>query len=212
VDRPPRIWLQSSTATIYRHTFDRPNDEFTGVLGGDEPDAPDTWRFSIGVATRWEQAATQVNLPNTRLVLLRSAMIMTPDRGGVFDTLQWLTHLGLSGPVAGGVQYMSWVHGTDFCRALAWIIEHPDLSGPVNIASPNPLPHKEFMAELRRAAGVPFGLPATAWMVEIASFFLRTESELILKSRWVVPGKLLKSGFEFKFPEWESAAAELVQK
>jgi hypothetical protein len=107
---------------------------------------------------------------------------------------------------------MSWVHGTDFYRALAWIIEHPDLSGPVNIASPNPLPHKEFMAELRRAAGVPFGLPATAWMVEIASFFLRTESELILKSRWVVPGKLLKSGFEFKFPEWESAAAELVQK
>lgn len=211
---PPKLWLQSSTATIYAHTFAAPNDEFTGTLGGNEPNAPDTWRFSIDVAKSWEHAAIDANTPNpnTRLVLLRSAMVMAPSPGGAFNMLRALARLGLGGPVAGGKQYMSWVHTVDFYRALHWIITHPDLHGPVNIASPNPLPQSDFMRALRLACHMPLGFPAAKWMVELATFFLRSESELILKSRRVIPAKLTASGFQFNFPHWPDAAKHLCTK
>jgi uncharacterized protein len=210
--RPPRAWLQASTATIYEHRFDAPNDEATGILGGHEPDAPSTWRFSIDVATAWERAAAEHALPATRLVLMRSAMIMSPDDGGIFWTLLRLVRFGLGGSVAGGGQYVSWVHEKDFVRSVYWLIDHPELAGAVNIASPNPLPYGDFMRELRRAAGVPIGLPATRWMLEIGTWALRTESELVLKSRRVVPGRLLESGFRFEYPEWAAAASELCRR
>jgi uncharacterized protein (TIGR01777 family) len=210
--RPPSIWLQASTATIYEHRFDAPNDEPTGILGGHEPDAPSTWRFSIDVATAWERAATELTLPATRLVLMRSAMIMSPDHGGIFWTLLRLVRFGLGGPVAGGGQYVSWVHEKDFVRSVYWLTEHAELAGPVNIASPNPLPYRDFMRELRRAAGVPIGLPATRWMLEIGTWALRTESELVLKSRRVVPGRLVESGFRFEYPEWKQAATDLTSR
>ena len=209
---PPPVWLQMSTATIYAHRFDAPNDEATGLIGGNEPGAPDTWTFSIDVATSWEAAAEAFDLPATRLVLLRTAMVMTPDPGGVFDTLLKLVRLGLGGSVAGGRQYVSWVHGEDFARAVQFIIDRPDLAGPVNLAAPNPLPYKDFMAALRSAWGTGLsriGLPATAWMLEIAAFFLRTESELVLKSRRVVPGRLKAAGFAFEHPSWPEAARNL---
>jgi uncharacterized protein len=209
-DRPPKVWLQASTATIYAHRFDAPNDEFTGVIGGREPDAPASWRFSIEVATAWEQAATDAALSKTRLVLLRAAMVMSPDPGGIFAMLLRLVRFGLGGPVAGGHQYVSWVHDRDFVRALYWLIEHLELSGAVNVASPNPLPYRDFMRELRRAAGVRIGLPATRWMLALGTWVLRTESELVLKSRRVVPKRLLDSGFLFEYPNWTRAAAELV--
>jgi uncharacterized protein len=206
---PPKLWLQSSTATIYAHTFGNPNDELTGTLGGSEPNAPDTWRFSIDVATQWEQAAAQASLPRTRLVLLRSAMVMASSPGGAFNMLRTLARLGLGGPVAGGKQYMSWIHTVDFYRAINWLITHNDLRGPVNIASPNPIPQSDFMRALRQACSMPLGLPATKWMVELATFFLRSESELILKSRRVIPTKLIASGFQFNFPNWTDAAKNL---
>ena len=209
--RPPCVWLQSSTATIYAHRYDAPNDEITGILGGNEPGVPDTWRFSIAVAQAWEQAATAIETPNTRKVLLRSAMTMSPDRGGVFDVLLGLVRKGLGGTNGDGKQYVSWIHEYDFVRAIKWLIEH-EMEGPVNLSSPEPLPNAEFMATLRRAWGAKIGLPATKWMLELGAIFLQTETELILKSRRVVPGRLLEAGFEFKYPHWKEASTDLCQR
>jgi hypothetical protein len=210
--RPPRVWLQASTATIYAHAYDGPNDEATGIVGGSEPNAPDTWVFSIDVATSWELALNKSVTPHTRKVLLRSAMTMSPDRGGVFDTLLTLVRRGLGGRAGDGRQYISWIHDQDFIRSIYWLIEHEDLEGPVNLSAPNPVPNSEFMRTLREAWGISFGLPATELMVEIGAFFLRTESELVLKSRRVVPGRLLESGFVFQFPTWAEAARDLCKR
>ncbi len=210
--RPPRVWLQAGTATIYAHRYDAANDEATGILGGTEPNAPDTWRFSIDVATAWERAVNEMATPQTRKVVLRSAMTMSPDHGGVFDVLLGLVRRGLGGRAGNGRQYVSWIHEEDFIRAVYWLIDREDLAGPVNLAAPHPLPNAEFMRELRNAWGSRFGLPATEWMLAIGAFVLRTETELILKSRRVVPRLLLESGFEFRFPHWREAAAELCQR
>jgi hypothetical protein len=176
--RAPRIWLQSSTAAIYAHRTDAPNDEVTGIVGGDETNAPQTWRFSIEVARAWEEACTSIPTPKTRKVLLRSAMIMSPDRGGIFDTLLAIVRRALGGSIAGGRQYVSWIHEHDFVRALDYLVERDEVAGIVNVASPNPLPQTQFMADLRRAAGVPIGLPATKWMIECGAFVMGTESDL----------------------------------
>ena len=208
---PPRVWLQASTATIYAHRYDAPNDEATGILGGAEPNAPDTWQFSIDVAKSWEQAAIEAHTPNTRQVLLRSAITMSPDRGGAFDYLLRLVRYGLGGKHGDGRLFVSWIHELDFIRAVYWLIDH-DLSGPVNLASPNPLPNVEFMRDLRHAWGTRIGLPATQWMLEIGTFLLRSESELVLKSRRVVPKRLLESGFEFRFPVWDEASCNLCRR
>jgi uncharacterized protein (TIGR01777 family) len=210
--RPPRVWLQAATATIYAHRYDVANDEKTGILGGDEPGAPDTWRFSIDVAKAWERAATSAVPPGVRLVLMRSAMTMSPDQGGVFDTFLRLVRFGLGGRAGDGRQFVSWVHERDFVRAVLWLIDHEEMSGPVNIASPNPIPNAEFMSILRSAWGMPVGLPAAKWMVEVGTILMRTESELALKSRRVIPARLLESGFGFEFPEWRLAARELCAR
>ncbi|HET6387355.1 MAG TPA: TIGR01777 family oxidoreductase [Armatimonadota bacterium] len=210
--RPPEIWMNASTATIYRHTFERAMDEATGELGGGEPDAPDAWRFSIEVAKSWEEAFFSSPAPATRKIALRSAMIMSPDRGGIFDTLLGLVRRGLGGTAGSGRQFVSWVHEQDFLRALEYFIDHADIEGIVNAASPNPLPNKEFMSDLREAWGTKVGLPAAAWMLKIGAVFLRTETELILKSRRVVPGRLAACGFQFEFPEWAVAAHDLIER
>jgi uncharacterized protein (TIGR01777 family) len=210
--RPPKVWLQASTATIYGHRYDAPNDEATGIIGGSEPNAPDTWRFSIDVVTSWERAASEANTPKTRKVLLRSAIVMSPDRGGAFDILLKLVRFGLGGQSGNGKQYVSWIHDRDFVQSVLWLIEHEDLSGPINLAAPNPLPNAEFMRALREAWGIRVGLPAAEWMLEIGAFFLRSETELILKSRRVVPSGLLESGFVFEFPTWQEAARDLCAR
>jgi hypothetical protein len=210
---PPRVWLQASTATIYAHRYDAPNDEATGILGGNEPDVPDTWRFSVGVATAWERAVAEVGeLPATRTVLLRSAMTMSPDDGGIFDTLLGLVRLGLGGTAGDGRQFVSWIHERDFVRAIRWLLGREDLVGPVNVSSPEPLPYAEFMREFRAAWGTRVGLPATRWMLEVGAFLMRTETELVLKSRRVTPGRLLESGFTFDFPDWPAAATDLCRR
>jgi uncharacterized protein (TIGR01777 family) len=209
---PPGVWLQSSTATIYAHRFDALNTESTGILGGDEPNVPDTWRFSIDVAKSWEQGANEIPTPGTRKVLCRPAMIMSPDHGGIFDVLLGLVRKGLGGKAGDGKQYVSWIHDQDFIRAIELAIADQTLAGPVNFASPGPLPYADFMRWLREAAGVGIGLPATKWMLEIGTFLMRTETELVLKSRRVVPEKLLAKGFTFQFPEWKPAATDLVRR
>ncbi len=210
--RPPHLWLQASTATIYAHRYDAPNDEYTGLLGGTEATAPSTWHFSIDVARAWERAIDEIDTPRTRKVLMRSAMTLTPDPGGVFDTLLGLVRRGLGGRAGDGRQYLSWVHEDDFIDAVRWLITREDLDGAVNIAAPFPVPNAHFMHALRVAAGVPLGLPAAPWMLEIGAAFLRTETELILKSRRVVPAKLLGSGFTFKYPHWPEAASDLCAR
>ena len=208
-DRPPRLWLQASTATIYAHRYDAPNDERSGVLGGNEPGAPDTWKFSIDVARAWEASFNGASTPHTRKVALRLAMVMSPQHGSAFEMLRRLVRLGLGGPVGDGRQFVSWIHESDCVRAVKWLIGHNDLSGVVNVAAPQPLPYREFIRSIRDAEGVRIGLPATAWMLEFGTLLLRTESELVLKSRRVVPGKLVQSGFTFHFPAWTSAARDL---
>jgi len=208
--RPPRLWMNASTATIYRHSLDREMDEASGELGGGERDAPDTWRFSIEVARRWERAFFAAHTPGTRKVALRGAMVMSAEHGGTFDLLLRLVRFGLGGQAGFGNQYVSWIHEDDFVRALDYLIEHEEFEGPVNVASPNPVPNEEFMRTLRNVWGSRIGLPATNRMLEAGALFLRTETELILKSRRVVPGLLLKSGFEFQSPEWRFAAENLV--
>ena len=210
--KPPRVWLQSSTATIYAHTVGPAHDEATGAISGDEPGLPETYHFSVGVAKAWEAAATEFESPRTRLVLLRSALTLSPDAGGVFDVLLWLVRRGLGGANGDGRQFVSWVHERDYAHALDWVVDHDELRGPVNICAPNPVPNAEFMRTLRRAWGAPLGLPATRPMLEVGARLLGTETELILKSRRVVPGKLAASGFAFKFPTWERAAAELCRR
>ncbi|MGW4056634.1 TIGR01777 family oxidoreductase [Amycolatopsis sp. NPDC004747] len=207
--RPPKVWLQMSTATIYAHTFGTANDETTGVLGGDEPGVPPYWSYSVDIAKAWEREQRLAATPDTRKVALRTAMVMSPEPGGAFAMLLRLARLGLGGPVAGGGQYMSWIHEDDLIRAIGFLIEH-DLSGPVNLAAPEPLPYREFLRTLRAAAGVPVGLPATKWMAEIGAFVLRSDTELLLKSRRVVPGRLIEAGFEFAHPSWPTAATDLV--
>jgi uncharacterized protein (TIGR01777 family) len=209
---PPKVWLNASTATIYRHALDRPMDEATGDLGGNEPGAPETWNFSIQVARDWEAAFFAAETPRTRKVALRSAITFSPAPGNAFAILLNLVRTGFGGSQGNGRQYVSWIHETDFARAVEFIIAHEDLSGVINVAAPNPLPNREFMAALRDAWDMPNGLPAPAFAIEIGAFFLRTESELVLKSRRVVPMRLLNAGFHFEFPEWPEAAADLVRK
>ena len=211
--RPPRVWLQASTATIYAHTFGAAHTEASGQLGGREADAPESWNFSIEVARAWEHAVIDGPiLPKTRVLLLRSAMTMSPDAGGVFATLLRLARWGLAGPMGHGRQYISWIHETDFVRAVDWLVQNEALAGPVILAAPEALPNADFLRELRLAWGNPIGLPATAWMLEIGAFLLQTETELILKSRRVYPEILLQSGFTFQFPTWREAAQELCAR
>jgi uncharacterized protein (TIGR01777 family) len=205
---PPRIWLQMSTATIYAHRYGAPNDEYSGVIG-EAPDAPDTWHFSVGVARAWESATNSIETPRTRRVLLRSAIVMSARAGGAFDVFLGLVRRGLGGRAGNGKQFVSWIHGTDAVRAIEWIIEHEELNGAVNLCAPRPLPNAAFMQAIRRAWGARIGLPAPQGILEIATRLMKTESELVLKSRRVVPAKLLESGFRFDFPNWPDAARDL---
>ena len=209
---PPTVWLQMSTATIYAHRFDAANDEATGIIGGQEPDVPAYWSRSIDIAKAWERTLDEADTPETRKVALRTAMVMTPDKDGVFDVLCGLTKRWLGGRIGSGKQYLSWVHDVDFCRAIDFLIANDSIDGAINIASPNPLPQTDFQQQLRKALGVKLGLPATKWMAEIGAVFMKTDTELVLKSRRVIPGRLLNYGFEFEFPNWSKAVTDLVSR
>jgi uncharacterized protein (TIGR01777 family) len=217
LDEPPRVWLNASTATIYRHALDRPMDEATGELGGREliskrRRAPNTWNFSIRVARDWETAFFATQTLRTRKVAMRSAIVFSPVPGNAFATYLNLVRVGLGGTQGNGRQFVSWIHESDFARAVEFLIDRDDPAGPVNIAAPNPLPNREFMQALRDAWDMPNGIPIPWPLLEIGAFLMRTESELVLKSRRVVPGRLLAAGFQFDFRNWSEAADDLVRQ
>jgi uncharacterized protein (TIGR01777 family) len=203
---PPRVWLNASTATIYKHTFGPPNDEH-GEIGA-TPEAHDD--FSIEVAETWERTLDEAVVPNTRKIALRAAMVLGRGENSVFPTLRRLARLGLGGRMGSGKQYVSWIHQSDFCRAIDWILEQENLNGVINLSAPNPVTNAEMMRLLREAIGAPFGWPAYEWMLHIGAFLMRTEVELIIKSRRVIPKRLLDSGFQFEFPTMHEAFAELT--
>jgi len=205
--KAPAVWLNASTATIYKHSFDRPMDEH-GEIGATR-EAKD--EFSVAVAQAWEQTLYEADTPRTRKIALRMAMVLGAG-GGVFPVLRRLVRCGLGGKMAEGNQFASWIHEADLCRSIQWLIARDDFCGAVNLAAPNPIPNKEMMQILRKVCDRPFGLPATAWMLEVGALLLRTETELIIKSRRVVPGRLLKSGFAFNFPTMEAALLDILRR
>lgn len=217
---PPRLWMNASTATIYRHSLDRDMDEATGETGGNEwvdswlgrRRAPEKWNWTVRLVRDWERAFFSTPAPRTRKIALRTSLVFSPAPGNVFAVLSRLVRVGLGGAQGNGRQYVSWMHEVDYARAIEFLIAHEEIDGAVNLASPHPLPNREFMAALREAWEMPNGLWAPAPLIELGSFFLRTESELVLKSRRVVPGKLLDAGFEFQFPTWPEAAENLVRQ
>jgi uncharacterized protein len=209
--RPPEVWLQASTATLYAHTYGPAHDEATGVIGGTETAVPAYWRRSIEIATAWESALFTAPTPRTRRVALRSAMVMSPDRGGVFDAFAHLTRLGM-GRQGHGRQYVSWIHDHDFVSAIKFLLTRNTLAGPVNLSAPEPLPNAEFIAALHTALGRRWAVPAPAWLLELGAFFRRTDTELLLKSRRVVPARLQAAGFNFRFSTWPTAAHDLAAR
>ena len=166
----------------------------------------------MDVAQAWERELDNASVAGTPKVKMRSAMVMSPQRGGVFDALLFLVCVDLGGKAGDGRQYISWIHNADFVQAVRWLIDLGEIDDVINIASPNPLPNAEFMRHLRAAWDIPFGLPATEWMLKAGAFVMRSETELILKSRRVVPGILAERGFRFQFPLWPEAARDLCRR
>ncbi|MCE9519946.1 MAG: TIGR01777 family oxidoreductase [Verrucomicrobia bacterium] len=204
--QPPPVWLNSSSATLYRHTFGPAWDE-TGTDFSATPEVNDA--FSVEVIRAWERELEDSMTPLTRKIALRTTIVLGHGDNSVFPVLCRLARLGLGGRMGSGKQFVSWLHQSDFCRAVEWLINNENISGPVNLAAPHPLSNAEMMRLFRELVRAPFGLPATKWMLEIGAFFLRTETELILKSRRVIPGKLLADGFEFRFPTMRDALQDL---
>jgi uncharacterized protein len=197
---PPKVWLNASSATIYRSSSDVAMDENSGEYGEG---------FSVDVCQQWEKTMSDFPLKRTRTVALRISIVF--GRGSAaFQMLYRLVRSGLGGKMGPGGQYMSWIHEDDFARATEWIIEHEILKGAVNIASPNPLPNREFMRTFRKVCRRPIGLPAATWMIHIGTMLLGTEAELVLKSRRTMPARLMATGFQYKFPKWPEALQNIV--
>jgi len=207
--KPPRVWLNSSTATIYRHTFGPAHDE-TSTDYSASAEAKDA--YSVEVALAWEKALNEAVTPATRKIALRTTLVFGAVAGGVFRILRTLARCGLGGPMGSGRQFVSWIHDGDFCRAIEWLLGHEEIAGPVNLAAPNPLTNREMMRGFRDVCGIGFGLPASRWMLEIGAFLIRTETELLLKSRCVIPARLSRGGFEFQFPFLRDALEDLERR
>ena len=206
---PPRIWLNASTATIYKHSYDHPNDEETGVMDS-SPAGRD--RFSVEVAKAWEKELYFAHTAKTHKVALRISIVLGLQKGSAYDIMHTLVQRGLGGHMGNGRQVISWIHVDDFCRAVQWILSKPSPANAYNLASPGALTNRNFMEIFRKVSGRSFGLPAPHFLLEIAAFFMRTETELILKSRYVSPGRLLSEGFIFQYPDIESALTNLRNK
>lgn len=197
----PKIWLNASSATIYIHSETQLNTEENGIIGDD---------FSMNICKSWESEFFKIKNENVRKVALRTSIVLG-NNGGAFPKLKMLTKFGLGGRQGRGNQNVSWIHIDDFCRAVEFIMKNENLSGPINITAPKPLSNKDFMMQLRKTMKVPVGLNAPVWQLEIASIFLKTQTELLLKSRNVYPEKLIKKNFKFLFPTVESAFQNLMQ-
>ncbi len=196
----PKVWLNASSATIYIHSETHLNTEEDGIIGDD---------FSMNICKSWEQEFFKATTEKVRKVALRTSIVLG-NNGGAFPKLKILTKFGLGGKQGRGNQNVSWIHIGDFCKAVEHIIENENMSGPVNVTAPAPMSNEKFMTVLRRKMKIPFGFDAPVWQLEIASVLLRTETELLLKSRNVYPEKLVKSGFGFTYPKLETALNDLI--
>lgn len=200
LETPPALWINITSATIYRHAEDRPQDEESGEIGTG---------FSIDVCKQWEATFFNAHTPRTRKVALRMSIVMGAA-DGAFPRLLNLVKFGLGGKQGNGLQYVSWVHEQDAARATEWLLQHPELEGVFNCTAPTPIKNNAFMAIIRKAAHVPVGLPVPAWLLSIGAVVIGTETELILKSRWVLPKRLTDTGFTFLFPNAETAIHNIL--
>ncbi len=206
---PPPVWLNSSTATIYLHRYDKPNDEENGIIAS-HPDAKDV--FSVHVAETWEKEFEKVNPSLTRKILMRTSFVYGAEHGGVYETLRKLVKLRFGGKMGDGKQYVSWIHSNDFCRSVQWLIENENAKGTYNICTPNPLPNKEIMRLIRKVLKVSMGINLSYWMLELGAFLIRTQTELIIKSRYVIPARLMAEGFQFAHPYFEEAIRDIESR
>ncbi|WP_340026965.1 TIGR01777 family oxidoreductase [Paenibacillus sp. FSL H7-0940] len=200
-NQPPELWINSSTATIYRHAEDRPMTEKEGEIGSG---------FSVDVAKAWEQAFFEFSLPSTRQIALRIAIVL--GEGGVMVPMTNLVRFGLGGSQGTGTQQFSWIHIEDLFRMVIYLQEHPHLNGVFNASSPHPVTNRELMSRLREQMGVRIGLPSPRWMLELGARFIQTETELVLKSRWVIPERMEREGFTFTYGTLDTALAEILNK
>ncbi|WKL46106.1 TIGR01777 family oxidoreductase [Flavobacterium pectinovorum] len=198
---PPKHWLNSSTSTIYRFSLDKQMDEVDGEIGND---------FSINVALSWEKAFFKTETPNTLKIALRTSIVLGKN-GGAFIPLKTLAKIGFGGKQGKGNQFISWIHEEDFANAVDFIIQK-EMTGIVNVVSPEPVRNADFMQKLRKAVGFPFGIQLNTFLLEIGSFIIRTQPELVLKSRNVIPKRLLDNGFKFKFRDIDEAFEDLLRK
>lgn len=197
---PPKLWVNSSTATIYRHAEDRPMTESTGEIGTG---------FSVNVAQNWEQSLFDFKLDKTRQIALRIAIVLGKD-GGVMKPFKNLVRFGLGGKQGSGKQMFSWLHIEDLFQIILFLQQHENLEGVYNCSAPNPVDNATLMKSLRKIMKASIGLPSREWMLKIGAILIGTETELILKSRWVVPDRLIKAGYQFKFPVIDSALADIL--
>lgn len=198
----PKIWLNASSATIYIHSETHLNTEENGIIGDD---------FSMNICKSWEKEFFKQETENVRKVALRTSIVLG-NNGGAFPKLKMITKLGLGGKQGRGNQMVSWIHIHDFCKAVEFIIDCETMSGSINVTAPNPLSNELFMNKLRSEMRIPFGLNAPVWQLEFASLFLKTETELLLKSRNVYPQKLVESGFTFSYPDVERVFMNLLSQ
>lgn len=196
---PPKAWLNSSTATIYRNAIDHYQTESEGEIGEG---------FSVNVAKAWEGELHKAKIdPAIRKIALRTSLVMADEPGTVLEVFRGLAKKWLGGKMGSGKQMVSWISINDWCRSIEWLIENPDATGAYNLVAPEALSNAELMKLIRKDVGRSFGLPAMEWMLEIGAFFMRTETELIVKSRWVYPERLLEEGFKFEQITFEDVLA-----
>ena len=197
---PPKLWINMSSATIYRHAEDHAQDEYTGEIG---------YGFSIAVCEAWERSFFENELPQTRMVALRMGIVLGRN-DGAFPRLLNLVRLGLGGRQGDGKQYVNWVHEQDAIHSVEWLLNHEEIKGVINCTAPNAVTNEILMQTIRKAYGVPFGIPTPAWLLAIGAKIIGTETELILKSRWVKPAILLDHGFEFQYGKIEEAVHDIL--
>lgn len=197
---PPRLWINSSTATIYQHSLDKEMTEEHGEIGND---------FSMNIAKSWEKTFYSILNPKTRKVVTRTSIVMG-KHGGAIKPLKNLVNLGLGGKQATGNQKVSWIHELDFARAIEFLIENEHLNGTFNLAVPKPTDNKTLMKSFRKVMGIPFGISHPEWLIKLGAKIIGTEPELVLKSRNVVPKRMLKNGFQFQFKKIDEALLDLI--
>jgi len=197
---PPKLWVNVTTATIYRHAEDRPQDEVNGEIGSG---------FSVDVAKQWEAIFMRPTKVPTRKIALRMAMVIGKG-DSVLKRLVNLAKCGLGGKQGDGKQYVTWIHEEDVASIMEWLLTHEDMSGAINCTAPGPIPNAQMMHLIQKACGVKIGLPAPKWLLEFGALIIGTETELLLKSRWVMPTILLDSGYVFKYPTFEKALGNLL--